>query len=372
MVRLLPSYILDTGALEEWLEFQEARGWALRDMGSHLAYFDRCTPGSCRYRCEAADGRIPLDGDQLETYRAMGWTYVTDRGTLWHIFRCGDPAAPELETDPVVQGYLFERVYRRQRWIQVLSLCLALAAAAWAAWLAAGDPEPVELALTKLPVLLLLVLMLFLCLTETVGQLRDCRRKRRLLSAGVPAEHTGPWRRHCLHARLFWGMDLLLLVLAGLFPFYQILTAPQVQLDQAAEPLPYVAAARLDPALLSEERMFGMAGREQELLIPARYDVWELYSSGAKTETYLDRLLIPALAEPLYRERLNTYRERFTSARETPVEDGRFDRAALLDTGGYQVFLACRGGTVFVMETNIGTDLLDYLDDFDGILTSFS
>ena len=298
----------------------------------------------------------------------MGWEYVTDRSTLWHIFRCRDAAAPELETDPVVQGYLFDRVYRRQRWQLVLGFVLELLLAVWLAWFVASSPAPVELLLEKLPALVLLAVMLVMCTVELTAQLCFCRRLRRRLAAGIPAGHTGNWRRARLHAVLFWSMDLLL-ILTLLYPFAPKLTNISVELSEAAEPLPYVAATELDPTLNTAERVIGEAYREQELLVPVRYDIWEIYEGQRRIETKLDRLRFSAFVGPLYRERYSAMLELWPKTDVIPIADERFDEAVLIKGGAkVSMLLVRQEKMVFSVWTNFPVDLMAYLDDFAAIL----
>ena len=77
-----------------------------------------------------------------DAYRELGWEYVCTLAGTFHIWRCGDPAAPELDTDPVVQsmgyGYL-ERKMRRHllRLPAILLVWLGICVLPW--FWGAGD-----------------------------------------------------------------------------------------------------------------------------------------------------------------------------------------------------------------------------------------
>ena len=53
-----------------------------------------------------------LDPERVEAYRSMGWRLVGQLGPFW-VWRCDDPNAPELDTDPVVQGEGYRYLKRR-------------------------------------------------------------------------------------------------------------------------------------------------------------------------------------------------------------------------------------------------------------------
>ena len=372
MIRLIPSNILDAGALEQWREETHAGGHALRDMGQNLAYFDRCAPALCRYRFQAADQSRPLEDEQLALYEELGWDYVTDLGAIWHIFRCADPTAPELDTDPVVQGYHVERLYRRECRTLVLCLAAAFLAAGYLLWSVASDTAPVELLLTKLPVLALLALLLALAAGEAVSQLRFCAALRRKLSAGVPAEHRGPWRSYRVQARSFLGLEALLILLAVCYPFYQIAAGENLYLSETTEPLPYVAAANLDPALSPADRFVGSAYLDTELLIPKRYEVWEAYPEQINVHTYLDCLRFDCTVEPLYREKAETLRRQYPGGRGRWFTVPGFDQIFLLQGDTSQALLARQGRRILTVTVNFPVDLSAHLEEYAAILTAFS
>ena len=53
-----------------------------------------------------------MDPERVEAYRSMGWRLVGQLGPFW-VWRCDDPNAPELDTDPVVQGEGYRYLKRR-------------------------------------------------------------------------------------------------------------------------------------------------------------------------------------------------------------------------------------------------------------------
>lgn len=110
-----PAFLGDVAAAETWLEDWAAKGYRLVGFRGMNGVFVKDEPKTCRYRLEplARKEKAP-DPDRVAVYGEMGWMYAATMGKDFHIWRCDDPAAPELDTDPVVQaagyGYLKRRL----------------------------------------------------------------------------------------------------------------------------------------------------------------------------------------------------------------------------------------------------------------------
>ena len=136
---LRPANIYDVAANETWLEDQSAQGWHLTGFSGWSGLFARGEPKHCRYRMQPLPKKEKApDPALMEAYQEMGWTYVATLPGTFHVWRCDDPGAPELDTDPVVQGlgygYLRRRMVRDRVW-NLLALAAAiyfLSAVTWA------------------------------------------------------------------------------------------------------------------------------------------------------------------------------------------------------------------------------------------------
>ena len=126
-----PISIYDVAAVETWLEDLARKGEnPVCFTGSRVdLLLDE--PWECRFRLQPLQRwKEALDPERVEAYRSMGWRLVGQLGPFW-VWRCDDPNAPELDTDPVVQsmgyGYL-ERKMRRHllRLPAILLVCLGI------------------------------------------------------------------------------------------------------------------------------------------------------------------------------------------------------------------------------------------------------
>ena len=356
----IPAEGWETGALEAWLEDEAAKGWRLADSGSRLAAFDRAEPARCRVRLQPKQQETAEAWqERTDAYGAMGWTYAGElRGQ--EVYYCDDPAAAELESDPVAQRWAWEKSLKRSRREAWLGLLALAALGAWAFWGVPDREAPVDWLLEKGPAMVLLVAIIALGVLAFLRQLAGIRKTRCLLAAGIAPAHTGGWkrsRRFLLLAEavmlVFWALQF-----AGIF-------YPTAPCDLEDPGLPYVPVESLG------EREYGYADRAWQPLAPERYDILEVFSDQRRVETAWDRLRFAALAEPLYREKLENFLSDWPDAAITAVEDPAFHRAAVL-TGdqGVSLFLARRGNVVFSVWTNADLDLTTYIEAFAAILAA--
>ena len=103
MLKLMPMNIYDVAAQQARMEDQAARGWFAVSVPGifFLAVFEKGEPKAVRYRLEPAPVKESCpDPERLAAYQSMGWEYVDTSGKSMHLWRCDDPDAPELHTDP--------------------------------------------------------------------------------------------------------------------------------------------------------------------------------------------------------------------------------------------------------------------------------
>ena len=107
---LRPLELWNPGAIEKWLEDEAAKGWQLTDCGRMLAVFKVIEPGTYRVRLRPQRPETPeARRERGAACREMGWDCTAvifgDDDYDCEVFYCGDPSAPELDTDPVAWGW---------------------------------------------------------------------------------------------------------------------------------------------------------------------------------------------------------------------------------------------------------------------------
>lgn len=128
-MKFAPISIYDVSAWQAWLEDEAAKGNFLDGPG-RICTFESGEPKAVRYRMEPV-GRRPVHPDEetREVYRDMGWNYVDTAGRTFYIWRCDDPNAPELNTDPQVQAAAYERLLKQLKWADLVIILVWLAIA---------------------------------------------------------------------------------------------------------------------------------------------------------------------------------------------------------------------------------------------------
>lgn len=360
---LRPLELWDPGAAQQWLEDEAAHGWFLTDCGTRLAKLERRKPAACRVRIQPCKPE-PEERwkERFAAYEAMGWVFAASLTTDFEVFYCDDPAAPELQTDPVAWGWAWEKPLRRARWEGLLCLLQFPVLAALSLFL---DDTPLEF-LLSMPVQLMAAYLLALLLAAYgVRELLAVRRTRRTLAAGLTPEFRGDWRK----SRRWWRFAAVLiaaywLVFALGNTFWRELAEPN-----AMDP-PAIAVTTLVPDSSPEDWELDFDGysRKRSPLRPAHLEALRRDSEQRQIRVTGDSLRFSCLAGPVYRERLAAQRKLWPDAAETPVADPRFDEAILLENGDSAYFLARRGRAVTSAQVDFPLDLTAHLDDFAAAL----
>ena len=121
-----PVELFDVAVMESWLEERDREGYhLLRFRGLHGIFYQDRSLAPSRYRLQPLlrKEKAP-EAEMAEAYRELGWAYVCTLAGTFHVWRCGDPSAPELDTDPVVQGMGYRYLKRKMLWDGVMSALL--------------------------------------------------------------------------------------------------------------------------------------------------------------------------------------------------------------------------------------------------------
>ena len=214
-----PASTYDVAAIETWLEDRAREGYRLVGFRGIYGHFDRSDHQPCRYRLKPLlkKEKAP-DPEWAELFGFMGWEYVTTMKGLYHVWRCGDPSAPELDTDPVVQGEGFRYLRRRMAWniAGVVLMILALTGLVTWNWFVAQMPlwTALERGLPLRGVICALLLVWVLVLGAL--DIRTMCRLLRTLRTGIPLDRPRPyhWQKRLVQVVLgtlavYWVLCLI-------------------------------------------------------------------------------------------------------------------------------------------------------------------
>ena len=193
---LRPANAYDVAANETWLEDMAKQGYRLTGMTGWSGVFERTEPFTCRYRMQPLPKKEKAPAAEVtEAYREQGWEYAGTIPGAFHVWRCEDPAAPELDTDLVVQGMGYRYLKRKMLRDGVVSalllvglvmLCTLFPFATDTPLLDLLDAAPGRVLMGEIGTCLIVVLLL--C------EVRSMRRLLRSLNAGIPLDRPRPYR----------------------------------------------------------------------------------------------------------------------------------------------------------------------------------
>lgn len=354
-----PEFLSDVAAMETWLEDWAAKGYQLTGFQGVNGIFVKAEPHTCRYRLQP----LPkLEGsphpEQEEIYREMGWTYVATMSDTYHVWRCDDPAAPELDTDPVVQGEGFRYLKRRMVRGLLLWPMVLLGLSALSVWIRAAGEFPLwHTVYFEAPgVMLYPWLIDLIAIAYLIWEYRDMRRLIYRLKNGIPLDRPAPYR---WKQRVGTVLAIVAIsscwtpLISDIFGGSRTMRDP----EQAA----YVDLAVLDTEI--RDTQFRQAGTKVHELAPRMYFVRqtaELPGGGqasADTEYYhmLTARLVPAMERDLL-----GWCGRSGSEPMEKIETAELDGFWWRDTGTEQEAVASLGQNILFLRYEGGSvDLRD-------------
>ena len=279
-----PANVYDLAANETWLEDQAAQGWHLTGMTGWGAAFEKGEPRSVRYRMQPVPGK-EKQGPPEEVralYAELGWAYVCNLSGIFRVWRCDNPAVPELDTDPVVQELGYGYLKRRMFWDLLTSLLLLAVLVLLAGAVLLRGATPVLRMVTEWVPGRLLVgeIACALIVVLTVCQIRSILRLLRTLRAGIPLRRPKPYRLQRWLARGLLTC-FVFLVAAHFLGNFRNMSGSGLgrgwdagdSYDRPDSGVVYVDLAALEGAEVTE---FWRCKTKVQELCPRMYETWQL------------------------------------------------------------------------------------------------
>lgn len=321
----------DVAEFETWLEERAAEGWQVRDIGLRLTDFTAAQPAKVRYRLTPLPRKEKEpEQDFLDMAAASGWSYVDTVSNAFHLWRCEDPDAPEMENDPVAQAEGYRYLARRMKRESILlSVLMVVLIGFYVAMFTIR--KPLLLAADIAPLWLPLTFAYFFGgFWLFFRQWRRMRLLLRRLRSGVPMDRPAPWKKGVWRKRLvvFVGIPLYLFIMLGddLLDGYWNIENNADALAKAR----YVDVTRLEDTLEGETEIWEAETKMTEI-IPRSYIIehvefvpdpereneltpelrpYYARRSRASAETEYYRLWFPAMAREMAREIVSESRYR--------------------------------------------------------------
>ena len=367
MRQLIPDNRWDMGMIEGWLEDMAAEGWLLEKCGGRFATFERWEPRPCRFRLEPFGSRTQSQQEAAEElYAQLGWRRLCPLGEFL-IFYCLDPDAPELQTDPVAESWLVEKMLKKTWRGLVLSWLFLLVCMGLFTFRLLRSETPVEDLIlgTDAEVVFAGVLLPWL-VWETVRALQRIRLARHQTAAGFPRTHAGNWRKERCRAAVGLTLLVIFYILALGYPFWRIWSADS-QMDVER---PRLMGYQLDPTLEESQQSSDIHLENPSFFAPVHCDIWETYSGSGEPKVLSKyfSLRFAVLAEPLYAEQVEQVRAAWPEAEFTELEVPGMDHVTLVRMQYNTFLIACRGKAVIYVGAFNVEGVADHLKDYAKIL----
>ena len=370
MVKLMPGYVEDVAAWQARLEDLAAKGWFYVPswIWFGFASFEWGAPKAVRYRLEPAAKKEKCpDWERRDTYRILGWEYVDTIGKTMHLWRCDDPEAPELHTDPETEARAYDRLSRQERINKYLSwgiLAVLVGLIAFTLY-SSGETYLAHLVGSWLPLWYLAACVGFFWAVGKMArwQARLLRRALPTMRAGVEAPRRRPYRLACfltLVIDLLWVFYIVAVWCHGVHDGRQTF----YQLKDIAEPVPYVAVSQNGEVV---------AGPQENWLTSEQWWTIEDYTEGRRYYRYSEaryyRLRFPSLADDLADSLLAEYGDEYAPTEtEYPGLDEAWTGAAV---NGDQYLLLRLGDQVWSVEAETDAPLAELLPQYAAVLAEF-
>lgn len=360
-----PWELWNPGAVEGWLEAEAAKGWYLIRCNGWFSTFERGEPDKrCRVRIQPQGPESREEFDRrTDLYAEMGWRFYAVAGRNldvdFEVYYCNDPAAPELDTDPVAYGWAWEKQLKKAWWTGLL--CPLLMGAFLIGVLAAMQGRygsALQLLLDLPAPLLFALLVLWPLLTAThARQLYLVHGLRRKIKAGLKPEHNGSWRA----GRWWWR--IMTWIMLSYWLVYLVSSVGMVRWAMDEKDLPYVTTSELLPDTRPEDWYFEDYRLKNTPLRPVYFRIRMGDEQQRRIINETEQLRFQVLAEARMEEKQQEYLTSWTEGDQTELTHPAFDEAVLLNNGeNLSVLLARSGKTVCSLWVNFPADLAGRLD----------
>ena len=324
--RMPPCPNWDIPSMQSWLEDMAQQGWLLKYPRHRqlTLEFHRTEPQPIRYRMEPtpklqwSEDAYPED-EQMHLYAQLGWDFVCYYDGFF-IYRCTDPAAPELNTDPSLEALMLKKWKKRKAWGFLCPVFVLLVFVI--SWNAGLLLSTVQQGGNLIPALAILGIYL------TILEYKIQRRLSQIIHAlqdGKPIPEIN-WRKKAKQHRVITTVMVVFSILIFLYAHAHNLAnladLGWVSLEEWNEPVPFVTMQELDPDTLTDkfDRISNPEGKKWfSIISPVNYEWidggtlqtgdWSTRFSSLLHINYHETIS-PIIARQLAKE----YQHRYTSA----------------------------------------------------------
>lgn len=222
---MLPGGLYDVAANETWLEERAHKGYRVLKVGGCRVYFVKDEPAKVRYRLQPMrKKKEKMEEERIALYRKLGWEYVGVVSGVFHLWRCADETAPELDTDPVVQADGYRYLKRCMKCAAAIEAAILLSVLALCALLAAGGSVGIRNILRDSVPLQTLALLIAMgsAIPWELMEIGTMRRLLKRLEAGIPLERPRSYQKKQWLQRAMLLAYIFYVILQGVSVFWPV------------------------------------------------------------------------------------------------------------------------------------------------------
>lgn len=248
--RPVPCPVYRVEAFQTWLEDMAREGLILEKdsflLG--LATFTRQSPKHYRYRLEPTPDIPGIFNDYdtpdtraVEMNADFGWEYVTRRDQFY-IYRCENPHAPELHTDPQIQQLSLQAMKKRSRSALLWSIFNLF----FLTWLNLGFMLTIACAFLGTPLIAAGLLILLESFSWRLQEVLHLRKLCARMKQGESPTQKADWQT----GRHYYRVRSILSVLFTILWFSAVFTAKsdaEYLLSDYDQPLPFATFTEIFP-----------------------------------------------------------------------------------------------------------------------------
>lgn len=383
--RIPPVNQYDILGIESWLADMSEKGLYLKKIGLHFAQFEKGAPKRHCYRLEPmmTEGDMPKQ-EQLEHYQNAGWNFVTSYRKLFFLFCNNGAGMEEAPTDPVTQGFLFEKLDKKLRFytITIAFSIFVIAAFVLSNFFLSDFPVLLFITGSNFFILLFLLLSDIFLFLRSVEESRFIHTIKKNLTNGISISHE---QNYCKRTNRYWmtnGIQILSSFFVLLFILMQFTYGGRENIEDIEKPLPFLPLEMIEksenfsyPEHQWEKNGVNMSGNVSLVYGPMAPIQLEVYQQGEyKNLSDQEDFVLPSmntkyfeltfsfLTKPLMEDLMQRYLDRTEVMTVSECYHESFDKIIITKGEGIQYLFAYQNKTVIFIRYYGYADLKENLD----------
>ena len=365
--KFMPGDLWDFGKNESWFSDMALKGLHLQSIGSWFAVFEKGQPQKTKYRIEVLE-ESPSQ-EQLELYREWGWDLVANK-QMFYVFSSPEELnAPELQTDPMEQGFTFKMIDRQLKKNMIAISLLFLSFLLSQFHLSFQDEPYLFLIKQRAFTLVAIVVPYIYIFIESIRGYLAVKKTRDSLLMGIPINHKRKWKLSYIISVIIHVYLIVLIALLFITPFYAVMRR-ETYTYKTVEDIPVISIYDIEKGPVYDYSH--SIDYDWSLVSPVQYIIYEdgyiegqmqgdfsgaYFKTSIQTRYY--ELALRGISEGLLNDLIHRYYRHYEE-KLIEIENERFDRLYAASGEGNKLIFASIDNKVIYIKYSGKADL-DYI-----------